>query len=435
MHTISLQQAFEKTEEMQQSFVWWKSLPLTERIAGVKKIRQNLLDNLEQYAKAITEDMHKPIAQSKAEVKKCAYLCEYYTEHSADFLQPQPIASQWSKSYITYEPLGVLLGVMPWNYPFWQVFRFVIPNLILGNTFVLKHASNVPLSAKLLEEAVNVACDDYPVYLNLFLPGKEVSEVIAHPAVKAVSLTGSEAAGRSVAETAGKYLKKCVLELGGSNALIVFNDADLDKTIDKAVQARMQNAGQSCIAAKRILVHRSIYDEFLKRYVDKVKQLKTGDKWDETTQIGAMAREDLAIELDNQIQKSVAMGAKVCIGGHRKDAFFEPTVLTDVTADMPVFTEETFGPVAVLMPFDTDDEAVELSNQSSFGLGVSLFTTDVQKAENMAKRFDEGSVYINEMTISDPAVPFGGIKNSGYGRELSQFAMYEFANIKPVVVK
>lgn len=435
MNPINLQQAFSKADEMNQSFALWHRLPLSERINGVQKIKQNLLENLEKYARAITEDMHKPISQSKAEVKKCAYLCDYYIAHATDFLRPQSIKTQWSESYITYEPLGVLLGVMPWNYPFWQVFRFVIPNLILGNTFLLKHASNVPLSAALLEEAVNVACEDYPVYRNLFLPGKEVGEVIAHPAVKAVSLTGSEAAGRSVAEIAGKHLKKCVLELGGSNALIVFEDADLDKTVEKAVQARMQNAGQSCIAAKRILVQQSVYEPFLEKYIARVQQLKTGDKWDETTEIGAMAREDLAIELEEQIKKSVAMGAKISIGGNRNGAFFEPTVLTNVTTDMPVFTEETFGPAAVLVPFATDDEAIKLSNQSSFGLGVSLFTTDVQKAQNLATHFHEGSVYINEMTISDPAVPFGGIKNSGYGRELSQFAMYEFANIKPVVIK
>lgn len=435
MNINNLPEAYNKADKMQQSFELWRKVPLSKRIAGVQKIKQNLLENIDKYAHAITEDMHKPIAQSKAEVKKCVYLCDYYIDNTPHFLQPQPIETNWSKSYITFEPLGVLLGVMPWNYPFWQVFRFVVPNLILGNTFLLKHASNVPLSAKLLEESINVACDDYPVYQNLFLPGKEVGKIIAHPVVKAVSLTGSEAAGRSVAEIAGKHLKKCVLELGGSNAMIVFEDADLEKTVKKAVQARMQNAGQSCIAAKRILVHQSIYELFLQQYVEKVKALKQGDKWDEGTEIGAMARENLAIELEEQIQKSMKMGAKICTGGKRKEAFFEPTVLTDISTDMPVFTEETFGPVAVIVPFTTDEEAIDLSNQSSFGLGVSLFTADTDKAQNMASRFDEGSVYINEMTISDPAVPFGGIKNSGYGRELSQFAMYEFANIKPVIVK
>ncbi len=435
MNQNNLDIAFDKAQKMHESFLEWKKTALEDRIVAVKKIKQNLLDQLDKYAHAITEDMNKPIAQSQAEVKKCAYLCDYYIQNGAKFIQPQPIDTQWHKSYITFEPLGVLLGVMPWNFPFWQVFRLVIPNLILGNTFVVKHASNVPKSAQLLEEAINVASSTIPVYQNIILPGKDVSQLIAHPRVQAVSLTGSEAAGRAVATAAGRDLKKCVLELGGSNALIVFDDADIPQAVNTAVTARMQNAGQSCIAAKRILVHQGVFEEFLDQYTQAVTELKTGDKWDKNTQIGAMAREDLAIELEKIVSDSVAMGAKIVLGGKRREAFFEPTIMTNISTDMPVFNQETFGPVAIITPFATDEEAIALSNQSAFGLGVSLFTKNIDKAEKLASRFNEGSVYINEMTISDPAVPFGGIKNSGYGRELSQFAMYEFANIKPIIIK
>lgn len=422
-------------ETMQSSFMKWKDFSINERIAVVKNIKDRLLQNKHEYAHAITTDMNKPIKQALAEVEKCAYLCDYYIENAAEFLKDQTVQTKWAKSYITFRPLGVLLGVMPWNFPFWQVFRFVIPSLIVGNTFVVKHASNVPLSAKVLEAVFNVPSIDFPVYKNLGIKSDEVASVIANPIIKAVSLTGSEGAGRSVAENAGKHLKKCVLELGGSNAFIVLNDADLEYASEKAVSARMQNAGQSCIAGKRFLVQEDVYAQFVDLFKQKINTLITGDKYDEKVTFGAMAREDLAVELEKQMNKSIAMGAQIEIGGKRNDAFFEPTILTHVTVDMPVFKEETFGPLACVVPFKTLDEAIALSNNSSFGLGASIFSQNTDQLNNYLSLFEEGALFINEMVISDPNMPFGGVKNSGYGRELSHFALYEFANVQSVVVR
>lgn len=422
-------------ETLECSFLKWRDFSLNDRILVLKDIREKLLKNKHDYAHAITTDMNKPIKLALAEVEKCAYLCDYYIENAAKFLENQEIKTGFSKSYITFRPLGVLLGVMPWNFPFWQVFRFVVPSLLTGNVFVVKHASNVPLSAKALENVFNVDTINFPIYKDLSIKSSEVANVIAFPIIKAVSLTGSEHAGRSVAETAGKHLKKCVLELGGSNAFIVLNDADLDYAADKAVSARMQNAGQSCIASKRFLIHEEVYSEFVDLFKQKLSTLITGDKYNETVTFGAMAREDLAVELENQLQKSIAKGATIIAGGKRNGAFFEPTIVTNVSVDMPVFNEETFGPLAAIMPFKTIDEAVELSNKSNFGLGASIFTDNPQQLDNYLHLFDEGALFINEMVISDPHLPFGGIKNSGYGRELSHFALYEFANIQTVVVK
>ncbi len=422
-------------ETMQCSFLKWRDFSLNDRISVLKDIREKLLKNKLNYAHAITTDMNKPIKLALAEVEKCAYLCDYYIENAANFLGNQEIKTGFSKSYITFRPLGVLLGVMPWNFPFWQVFRFVIPSLLTGNTFVVKHASNVPLSAKALEDVFSVPTINFPIYKDLSIKSSEVANVIANPIIKAVSLTGSEHAGRSVAETAGKHLKKCVLELGGSNAFIVLNDADLEYAAEKAVSARMQNAGQSCIASKRFLIHEDVYSQFVDLFKQKLSNLTLGDKYDETVTFGAMAREDLAIELEKQLSDSVGMGAKIITGGKRNKAFFEPTIVTNVSVDMPVFAEETFGPVAAIMPFKTLDEAIELSNKSNFGLGASIFTNNPQQLDTYLHLFDEGALFINEMVVSDPHLPFGGIKNSGYGRELSHFALYEFANIQTVVIK
>lgn len=432
METDSVTQTL---ETLQSSFIKWRDFPLNDRISVLKSIRENLLQNKFDYAYAITTDMNKPIKLAIAEVEKCAYLCDYYIENASQFLQNQQIKTGFSNSYIAFRPLGVLLGVMPWNFPFWQVFRFVVPSLLTGNVFAVKHASNVPLSAKALENVFNVNTIDFPIYKNLSIKSSEVAPVIVNPIIKAVSLTGSEHAGRSVAETAGKHLKKCVLELGGSNAFIVLKDANIEHAATKAVSARMQNAGQSCIASKRFLVHEAIYDQFVDLFKQKLNALITGDKYDETVTFGAMAREDLAIELEHQLKQSITQGATIIAGGKRTEAFFEPTLVTNVTVDMPVFAEETFGPVAAIMPFKNIDEAIELSNKSNFGLGASIFTENPQQLDTYLHLFDEGALFINEMVVSDPHLPFGGIKNSGYGRELSHFALYEFANIQTVVVK
>ncbi len=412
----------------------WKQLSIKNRISFLPQLAQLLLENKEEYATCITTEMHKPISQAIAEVEKCALLCNYYYENAETFLATKNIKTEASESFVTYEPLGVILGVMPWNFPFWQVFRFAVPTIIAGNTVVVKHASNVPKSAELIQEIFEQAGFPKGCYQDLPIPSSEVAAVIANPIVKAVSLTGSEQAGIAVATEAGKHLKKCVLELGGSNAFIILEDANLEKAVAIAVNARMQNAGQSCIAAKRFLVHENIATDFISRFTKAVQELKTGDALDLNTQIGSLARVDLAEDLELQVQKSIQMGAKLILGGNRKGAFYEPTILTKVTTEMPVFNEETFGPVAAIVTFKTFDEAIKLSNQSDFGLGVSIFTQDIDFIKTKISDFNEGAVFINEMVKSDPRLPFGGIKKSGYGRELSEDGIKEFVNVKTVVI-
>lgn len=417
-----------------QEYLKWKTTDLDSRIALVKLIRNKLIEEKYTYASSITKDMHKPIVQSLAEVEKCAKLCNYYIEQSKRILKGRSIETGWSEVFVTYEPLGVILGVMPWNYPFWQVFRFAIPTLLAGNTVVVKHASNVPNAAAALDDLFQIV-GQQQVYYNLPIGSRQVEAVIENPVVKGVSLTGSEAAGKSVASIAGKWLKPVLLELGGSNAFIVCEDVELDEVVPVAVRSRMQNAGQSCIAAKRFLVHNSLKDSFTKKFVKELKTLRFGDALDEATSFGAMAREDLAEELERQMRNSLALGATLVHGGKREGAFFEPTVLTNINKTMPVFKEETFGPLAVIMGFDDFDEAVTLSNTSTFGLGVSIFSKNVEFLKTRIADFDEGAVFINEMVVSDPSVPFGGVKNSGYGREMSDEGLLTFVNKKTVVLK
>lgn len=418
-----------------ETYAAWNNLPLNDRLTFLPILAQHLLENKTVYATVITSEMQKPIAQAIAEVEKCALLCTYYFENASSFLTAKTIKTEASESFVTFEPLGVILGIMPWNFPFWQVFRFAIPALVSGNTVVVKHASNVPKCAQLLQDLFEETGFPLGCYQNLALSSAEVAAVIAHPIVKAVSLTGSEFAGKAVAAIAGKHLKKCVLELGGNNAFIVLEDADLKAAVAIAVNARMQNVGQSCIAAKRFLVHESIADAFIFQFKAALQNLKTGDVFDKATQIGPLARLDLATALDNQVQKSIAMGAQLILGGIRDGAFYTPTLLTKVTPQMPVFTEETFGPVAAITTFSNLDEAIALSNQSNFGLGVSIFTQDIAKIKTKIAAFNEGAVFINEMVKSDPRLPFGGVKNSGYGRELAEEGLKEFVNTKTVFIK
>ena len=412
----------------------WRNLSIQNRISFLPQLAQLLLENKEEYATCITTEMHKPISQAIAEVEKCVLLCNYYYENAETFLATKNIKTEASESFVTYEPLGVILGVMPWNFPFWQVFRFAVPTLIAGNTVVVKHASNVPKSAELIQEIFEQAGFPKGCYQDLPISSNEVAVVIANPIIKAVSLTGSEQAGIAVAIEAGKHLKKCVLELGGSNAFIILEDANLEKAVATAVNARMQNAGQSCIAAKRFLVHENIAGEFVAKFEVAIQNLKTGNPLDKQTQIGSLARVDLAEELEIQVQKSIQMGAKLIVGGNRKEAFYEPTILTNVTTEMPIFNEETFGPVAAILTFKTIEEAIKLSNQSEFGLGVSIFTQDIDFIKTKISAFNEGAVFINDMVKSDPRLPFGGIKKSGYGRELAEDGIKEFVNVKTVVI-
>ena len=412
----------------------WRNLSIQNRISFLPQLAQLLLENKEEYATCITTEMHKPISQAIAEVEKCALLCNYYYENAETFLATKHIKTEASESFVTYEPLGVILGVMPWNFPFWQVFRFAVPTIIAGNTVVVKHASNVPKSAELIQLIFEKAGFPKGCYQDLPIPSIEVANIISNPIIKAVSLTGSEQAGIAVATEAGKHLKKCVLELGGSNAFIILEDANLDKAVAIAVNARMQNAGQSCIAAKRFLVHENIVEEFVAKLKVAIQNLKTGNPFDKEMQIGSLARVDLAEELEAQVQKSIQMGADLIVGGTRKEAFYEPTILANVTTEMPVFNEETFGPVAAIITFKTIEEAIKLSNQSEFGLGVSIFTQDIDFIKTKIPSFNEGAFFINDMVKSDPRLPFGGIKKSGYGRELAEDGIKEFVNVKTVVI-
>jgi succinate-semialdehyde dehydrogenase/glutarate-semialdehyde dehydrogenase len=421
-------------EISQKSQLSWCNLSVQNRISFLPQLAKLLLENKEEYATCITTEMHKPISQAIAEVEKCALLCNYYFENAELFLVTKSIKTEATESFVTFEPLGVILGVMPWNFPFWQVFRFAVPTIITGNTVVVKHASNVPKSANLIQEIFEKAGFPKGCYQDLPISSSEVANIIANPIIKAVSLTGSEQAGIAVATEAGKHLKKCVLELGGSNAFIVLEDANLEKAVAIAVTARMQNAGQSCIAAKRFLVHEKIVEEFVSKFKIAIQNLKTGNSLDKETQIGSLARVDLAEELEIQVKKSIQMGAKLIVGGNRKDAFYEPTILTEVTIEMPVFKEETFGPVAAIITFNTLEEAIQLTNQSEFGLGVSVFTQDIDFIKTKISDFNEGAVFINEMVKSDPRLPFGGIKKSGYGRELAEEGVKEFVNIKTVLI-
>ncbi|HLO74249.1 MAG TPA: NAD-dependent succinate-semialdehyde dehydrogenase [Flavobacterium sp.] len=412
----------------------WKQQSVHQRVLLLPKLAKVLLENKIDYATIITQEMHKPITQSIAEVEKCALLCQYYYENAEKFLATKIIKTDATESFVVYEPLGVVLGVMPWNFPFWQVFRFAIPTIIAGNTVVIKHASNVPKCAESIEYIFEKAGFPKGCYQNLPISSNKVANVIANPIVKAVSLTGSEQAGIAVAAEAGKYLKKCVLELGGNNAFVVLEDANVEKAVAIAVNARMQNAGQSCIAAKRFLLHEKIAKDFITQFKIAIQNLKTGNPLEETTQIGSLARLDLAEVLELQVQKSIAMGAKLVLGGKRKEAFYEPTILTEVSTEMPVFREETFGPVAAIIVFKSIEEAIVLSNRSEFGLGVSVFTQNIAAIKSQISAFNEGAVFINEMVKSDPRVPFGGIKKSGYGRELAEEGIKEFVNIKTVLI-
>lgn len=429
---ISIQQAIQKVELANEVFVKLKIQQTERPLEKILKVGKILLEKKEEFARVITSEMGKPVFESIAEIEKSALNCEFYVENVAEFLKDRKYSTDRYDAIVRYEPLGVILGVMPWNFPFWQVFRFAVPTILAGNTVVVKHASNVPKSAQLIEEIFREAGFEKGVYQNLPLDSKHIQEIIELPQIKAVSLTGSEKAGSAVASAAGKEIKKSVLELGGSNAFIVMDDADLDNIIDKAINARYRNAGQSCIAAKRFLVQDGIYDEFLEKFTQKVKELKVGDPFDAETQIGPLARVDLAEEAEKQVNQSVEMGAQIVFGGKRDGAYYYPTIITEITDEMPVFKEETFAPVAVVRKFKTFEEAIELSNATSFGLGVSICSENVEEVSKKSHLFEEGAVFFNELVRSDPKLPFGGVKKSGFGRELSEEGIREFVNIKTI---
>ena len=424
----------EKLELADSTFKTWKQLEIIERIELLQNLANEIFKNKQQLSQLMTEEMGKPILESEAEVEKCIYLIDFYSKNAEQFLQDDLIETEAHESFISYDPLGSVLAIMPWNYPFWQVFRFAIPTLAAGNVALLKHASNVTGCAIAIEKLFIDSGFPKGCFQTLVTDHETIEELMSNDIVKAVSLTGSEKAGRKIAELAGKNLKPSLLELGGNNACIILKDADLDKYIDTIVKARMQNSGQSCIAAKRFIVVEDIYDEFIKKFTSKVKDLKYGNPLEEDTTMSCLAREDLAETLEKQVQKSIDLGAKVIKGHKRNGAFYEPTILTEITTEMPVFKEETFGPVAAIIKVKTEDEAYEAAANSKFGLGTMVFTSNYEAASKRVSEIEDGGFFINEMVKSDPRLPFGGTKISGYGRELSKEGMLAFVNIKTTYI-
>lgn len=413
-------------EQVANAQLKWKRKSVEER-ANLFLTLANLLEETQTYAKLITLEMGKPIQESKAEVEKCGVLCRYYAENAGKFLADEPVQANGKRSYITFEPLGVILGIMPWNFPFWQVFRFAVPALLAGNGAVLKHASNVTGCSLAIQELFQNAAFPESLFRSVVLPGDQVEKLISHSLVSAVTLTGSEKAGMAVASQCGRHLKKTVLELGGSDPFIVLKDANLDHCVKTAAKARLINGGQSCIAAKRFLVEESIQQAFAEKLVKEVSS------W----AIGPMARNDIRLEVHDQVMRSVEMGAQILTGGvlpAEKGFFYPVTILKGVTPEMPVFQEETFGPIFAITDVKDADHAVKLANQSDYGLGGAVWTQNIKEGERLAREIQSGTVVVNGMTVSDPALPFGGIKKSGYGRELSYYGLREFVNVKTITL-
>ena len=417
------------------TFHHWRRTSFAERAGLMREAARILREDKARYGRTMALEMGKPIAQGEAEAEKCAWVCDYYADNAEAFLAPEAKETDGSKSYIRFDPLGPVLAIMPWNFPFWQVFRFAAPALMAGNTGVLKHASNVPRCALDIEEVFRRAGFPDGAFRTLLVGNAAVAGIIADPRIVATTLTGSEQAGIKVAEQSGRQLKKSVLELGGSDAFIVLADAEVDKAAKVAADARLINSGQSCIAAKRFIVESPVYDRFLERFTAEMASRPVGDPLDRKTAVGPQARVDLRDSLHGQVEQSVRQGARLVLGGNvpaGKGAFYPPTILTDCHPGTTAFDEETFGPVAALTRAKDEREAIGLANTSTFGLGCSLWTGDRAKAESLAAEIEAGDVHVNGQVKSDPRLPFGGIKRSGYGRELSEFGIREFVNVKSV---
>lgn len=422
-------------EQVHEAWLSWRETSFEERAEKMKKAAEILRSRKEEFGRLMTEEMGKLLRESMAEVEKCAWVCDYYADQAVQYLQDEVIATDASRSMVVYQPIGVVLAVMPWNFPFWQVFRFAAPGLMAGNAAVLKHASNVPGCALAIEGIFRDAGFPPDLFRTLMIPASGVEAVIANPRVAAATLTGSELAGSHVASTAGKHIKKTVLELGGSDAFIVLEDADLGAAVKTAVAARLMNVGQSCIAAKRFIVMDEVLDTFVAELKSAFEKLKAGNPLEQETDIAPLSRPDLVDDIEKQVNRSIEAGAKLITGGKRIDRrgnYFEPTILAGVKKGMAVYAEETFGPVVAIIPVKSEQEAIEVANDSAFGLGGSVFTRDLVRGERVARKVQTGAMFVNGMTKSDPRLPFGGIRKSGYGRELSGHGIREFVNIKTI---
>ncbi len=430
-----LEQTLENTHRAQLA---WAQTGFAQRAEVLRKAAMQLLAQRDRYATLITREMGKPLREARAEIEKCATVCNYYAQHGEEFMRAEPMGSEAGKSYIAYHPLGVVLAIMPWNFPFWQAFRAASPALMAGNALLLKHAPNVPQCALAIEAIFRDCGLPGGVFTSLMIEVEQAAEAIASPHVHAVTLTGSEAAGRKVAALAGQHLKKCVLELGGSDPFIVLHDADLELALDMALTSRFMNCGQSCIAAKRFIVVPQIADAFLRGLKVRVEALKVGDPLDDATQIGPMARLDLRDELHRQISDSITQGAVAVTGCkpvEREGFFYHPSILDHVTPNTRAYHEELFGPVAAVIRAANEADALRIANDTRFGLGSSIWSRDTARAEQLATQIEAGSTFVNGMVKSDPRLPFGGVKASGYGRELSRLGMHEFVNAKTVWIR
>ena len=427
-------QVTEALTQAGRAFRDWKATSVGHRQALMHRCAAVLSERAEEYGRLITLEMGKTLKEAVAEVRKCAGACTYYAEHAEAFLRDRPVPTEAARSFITYEPLGAVLAIMPWNFPFWQVFRFACPALVAGNVGLLKHAPNVPQCALAIESTFREAGFPVGVFTNLFVETEGVPAIIAHPTVRAVTLTGSETAGSSVAAIAGRYLKKAVMELGGSDPFVVLADADLERATRMAAQTRMMNAGQSCISAKRFIVVADVAEAFVRGLQTHLSAMKGGDPFAPDTDYGPLARRDLADHLRDQVQRSVECGARIAYQGDCPTTgfFFPPTILTDVRPGMAAYEEELFGPVATVLVVKDADEAVTVANDTRYGLGASVWTRDTEAGERLARQLESGCAFINEIVKSDPRLPFGGVKQSGYGRELSEVGLHEFVNIRTV---
>lgn len=435
MDDIAAQDAIQNSHA---AFLEWRRTDFAERSKRMRAAAQNLRDKSRQYAELMTLEMGKTVKSAEGEVEKCAWVCDFYAEKAEQFLSDDPIETEYRKSFAAFEPIGVVLAVMPWNFPLWQVFRFAAPALMAGNAGVLKHASNVPGSALAIESVFREAGFPEHLFRTLLIGSRQVEAVLENPLVRAATLTGSTPAGKAVARKAGEMLKKTVLELGGSDPYVILADADLDRAVETCVASRLINAGQSCIAAKRFIVVPEIRAEFERKFCELMQQKRMGDPMTDVD-LGPQARADLRDELHQQVSRSIDAGAELLLGGEIPDgpgAFYPPTVLANVRPGQAAYSEELFGPVASIIPAKDEADAIRIANDSVFGLGAAVFTQDLEKGERIAAReLDAGCCFVNEHVKSDPRLPFGGVKESGYGRELSSFGIREFVNIKTVVVK